>query len=362
MLPRRHILYLPGYMFARHHQGIVRYARQAGWTLNASMAYTGKIPETRDYDGILSFHSDLAPVIEKIRERPVPTVDLSHKPGDPGIGKVLHNNPLIGRLAGEHLLARGFRRIGYVGWFRGPYDPDRAKGLEDAARRAGAEFFRIPIDGMIEVIRGLPKPLAVMFQNDMHASEGMMRLIAAGFDIPHEIAVIGVDDDPLYCDTAPVPLSSVDSGVEACGFEAAKLLDRMLAGEPAPASPVLAPVSGVVERASTRLIAIEHAPTSRALAFIRGRFRDPIDLDDVARSVGLGRRRLEDHFKIHLGRTMAEELRRLRLEEAARRIAETGDKLADIATACGFTDGAHLTHAFRAGYGETPESYRKRRT
>jgi transcriptional regulator GlxA family with amidase domain len=58
---------------------------------------------------------------------------------------------------------------------------------------------------------------------------------------------------------------------------------------------------------------------------------------------------------------MAEELRRLRLEEALRLIDGTDDKLADIALACGFSDGAHLTHTVTKICGESPEMRRRRR-
>lgn len=43
--------------------------------------------------------------------------------------------------------------------------------------------------------------------------------IDAGFDVPHEIAVMGCDNDDLYLDVSPVPLSSVDSEVERCGYQ-----------------------------------------------------------------------------------------------------------------------------------------------
>ena len=357
---RRHILFLSAYIVHRHHRGIVRYAKEAGWILDASMAYSGRMPESRHCDGIISFHSDRADIMQRIHEAGVPTVDLSLGDGIPGLPCVRHNNLEIGRQAARHLLERGYREIAYAGWFRYANDLGREAGLREVVEREGGRFTRIRVEELEARARELTKPAAIMFQNDMHAADGELRLLDAGFDVPHEIAVMGCDNDDLYFDTAPVPLSSVDSEVERCGYEAARLLDRLMSGEAPPKAPVLVPPSGVHERDSTRLIAIPHAPTSRALAAIRARFLEPLDLDEIARVSGLGRRRLEDHFKAHVGRTMAEELRRLRIDEADRRIATSDDKLADIAVSCGFSDGAHLTHAFRAAFGETPEARRKR--
>lgn len=357
---RRHILFLPAYIVHRHHRGIVRYAKEAGWILDASMAYLGRVPDARPCDGIISFHNDRPEILARIRESGVPTVDMSNGNALPGLPCVRHNNPEIGRQAGRHLIERGYRQIAYAGWFRNDNDTGREAGLREVVERSGACYTRIRIEELEACAEKLPKPAAIMFQNDMHAAAGEVRLLAAGFDVPHELAVMGCDNDDLYHDTADVPLSSVDSEVERCGYESARLLDRLLAGEPPPTSPVLISPSGVVERDSTRLIAIPHAPTSRALAAIRSRFCEPLDLDELARVSGMGRRRLEDHFKAHLGHSMAEELRRLRLAEAVRRIESGDDKLADIASSCGFSDGAHLTHSFRNEHGETPEARRKR--
>jgi LacI family transcriptional regulator len=49
--------------------------------------------------------------------------------------------------------------------------------------------------------------------------------------VPDEVAVIGIDNDPFLCELATPPLSSVDVGGERAGYEAAALLDRLMAGK-----------------------------------------------------------------------------------------------------------------------------------
>jgi len=49
--------------------------------------------------------------------------------------------------------------------------------------------------------------------------------------VPEEIAVIGVDNDPLLCSLTTPPLTSVIPNTHRTGYEAARLLDRLMSGE-----------------------------------------------------------------------------------------------------------------------------------
>jgi transcriptional regulator GlxA family with amidase domain len=49
---------------------------------------------------------------------------------------------------------------------------------------------------------------------------------------------------------------------------------------------------------------------------------------------------------------------RVRLEEAARRLAQSGDTLSAVAAATGFADANHLCKVFRRHYGLSPGAYR----
>jgi len=78
----------------------------------------------------------------------------------------------------------------------------------------------------------------------------------AGVSVPEEVAVLGCDNDPMVCDYAPVPLSSVDNDWERAGYEGAKLPDQLMEGKRAPRKPILIPPKGVVTRLSTNILAV----------------------------------------------------------------------------------------------------------
>jgi len=54
---------------------------------------------------------------------------------------------------------------------------------------------------------------------------------SCGVAVPEELAVLGVDNDPVLCGVSFPPLSSIDTNSERVGYEAAALLDWMMAGE-----------------------------------------------------------------------------------------------------------------------------------
>ena len=61
--------------------------------------------------------------------------------------------------------------------------------------------------------------------------------------------MIGVDNDEIICNLCHPNLTSVDVNTYNVGYEAAALLDRMIAGEPAPEQPLLlAPRRGRASR------------------------------------------------------------------------------------------------------------------
>ncbi len=86
---------------------------------------------------------------------------------------------------------------------------------------------------------------------------------------------------------------------------------------------------------------------------------EPLTLSELADRVCIDRAHLARTFKQRLGMSVGEYHRRLRLEQAARMIAQSDEPLSRIAQRCGFSDQAHLTRLFRRYTGSTPARYRQ---
>lgn len=101
-----------------------------------------------------------------------------------------------------------------------------------------------------------------------------------------------------------------------------------------------------------------HPGIEFVLARVRANPVAPVDGAALAKAAGLSPARFYALFKAELGVTPMEFVRTVRLEEAARLLVATNEKLAGVAEATGFADAFHLSHAFKARFGVSPRDYR----
>ncbi len=97
---------------------------------------------------------------------------------------------------------------------------------------------------------------------------------------------------------------------------------------------------------------------TQARDLLHGRFNDPLNLIEIASTVGVHPTHLARTFKKHYRTTVGEYLRQLRLDWASRRLSETEDSIAEIAAAAGFYDQSHFSHLFKQHTGFTPAEFR----
>jgi LacI family transcriptional regulator len=176
--------------------------------------------------------------------------------------------------------------------------------------------------------------------------------------VPEEIAILGRGNDPVICDTVRPTLSSIDLDARRIGFEAAGLLDHMMAGKRADDF-IYIPPKRVVVRQSTDLVAIEDPDVAQAVRIIRESACSDIDVARIAENVGVSRRVLESRFDRYLGRSPKTEIMRVRIETAKMLLAQTDKSSESIARKCGFGSLEYFTRVFHDKVGMKPQAYRK---
>ena len=137
------------------------------------------------------------------------------------------------------------------------------------------------------------------------------------------------------------------------------MLHRMMAGNDPPKQPVLIAPHGVVSRQSTDVLAIDDPSVVRALRYIRTHAHHGIVVEDILREVPISRRSLEIQFRSYLGRSPAEEIRRVRLERGKQLLGRRELSITEIALACGFSNATRFGVAFLKSFGTTPRAFRK---
>jgi AraC family transcriptional regulator len=93
-------------------------------------------------------------------------------------------------------------------------------------------------------------------------------------------------------------------------------------------------------------------------AMLADRLAHPPSLGEIASEVGLHPSHLARTFRAHVGESIGEHGRRLRLEWAAERLVCSDEGLAEIAGQAGFSDQSHFTREFKRRFGVTPGRYR----
>ena len=241
------------------------------------------------------------------------------------------------------------RRLGEAGYSCAVYPPPTD------AERAEWEIER---QRMSRWLRKQPKPLAVFAANDARGRQVLNACLTANLPVPYEIAVLGVNNDVMICETSLPPLSSVAVDMEQAGYTAAELLDHLMRKTQRGQQCVLFKPLGVVARASTQRLQVNDRLVIRALEYIRINAGLNIRVSDVADHVGVTPRWLQKRFAQTLARSMMDEIQRVRMNTVYSLVAESGLSFAEIARRCGFTSANHLGVLFRKTFGATMSEHR----
>ena len=209
-------------------------------------------------------------------------------------------------------------------------------------------------------LQGLPKPTAVFAPMDGRARLVLAACRNTGIKVPEEIAVLGVDNDPLLCESTIPTLSSIHTGGFRRGQIAAEMLDALMHGrEPRERTVSLPPIS-VVTRGSTGYAAMSDPTISKAIAFIRNHAdAGGIDVSDIVRAAGCSRRYLELRFRSRLGHSIRDELLGERLERVKTLLSSTNLSIGEITSRTGFLRESHLGLLFRKATGATMLQWRR---
>lgn len=287
------------------------------------------------------------------------------------------DDALVGELAARHFLDRGLRSFACLGHPAHGASIARELSFRTTLARHGCGSDRyhvnaaLPFDptattpvlgsGIGAWLRRLPRPTGIFCANDILAAQLAEACRQEGVAVPEDVAILGVDNDDLLCGLARPPLSSIALPDQEVGVQAAVQLARLLAGERRvlPRPLLLAPLQ-VVERRSTDLGAIAEPGIAQACRHIREHAQRRLGVGDVANAVGIGRRTLERRFRAVLGRSLAQEIRRCRVERAKELLAEERMALATIAARAGFGSPKQFSTVFRVVTGMTPRAYRQR--
>lgn len=361
--------------------GIVSYAREHGpWEFIGQvgpMVEAVAIERAPAFDGVI-FHQMQWGAAEAVLKRGAPAVSVGGDMHTPRIPHVTADSAAIAAMAFEHFRELGFERFAVYGGnpavrarrieaFRtlvesaGYTCDDLGPGSRHQWFNANEnQLWAREVKQLKQALPKLTRPVAMFTWSTEEARPVVAACEEVGIKVPDEIAVLGVDDDEAVCELANPPISAIDHGCETIGWEAARMLDRLMRGERLPSTTLQVPPVRVVVRQSTNTLAVDDPIVVTAMRFIQANFAQSITTQDVMREVRVSRPTLEQHFRRVLGHSVHRQITLVRIKHAKELLHATRLDLASVSVRCGFSYPSKFSAVFKRETGQSPSAYRER--
>lgn len=381
--PRRIALMLDLQWPYKRHTGVFagtqRYAEELGWDSVVDEYAYDTLPSRRTrllpYDGIVARATKT--LVERATRVKVPVVNVwRSSPVQNLVPSVFPDYQAAARLRAEHLLSRGIRNFATLGC-----SSDYAHRIETAEIREIVEqagFRCLPASISLQYAKTLSRwrktehaieqwmdqwelPIGVYVGGDSIGRIVTQKCRERNWRVPEDVAIVAGRNEETFCEDQKPTLTSVEMGYERVGYEAARLLHRLMDGKERTNEPILLPPQGIVVRESTDFHAVEDKLIADALEFISKNCHRRIGQDDVSRAVKAETRTLQIRFRKILGRPIVTEIRRVRIERAKRELSQSDRPISAIAMDVGFGTAQRMYDVFRREVKVTPSEFRKQR-
>lgn len=287
--------------------------------------------------------------------------------------EVQNNSHVAAVLAADHFLDRQFTRFAYVGYYGQIWSRLRQESFQQNLEEKGfaVHVYPIPVRGrkrlrweleqtnLEQWLKSLPKPIGLLACNDQRGREVLEACQGAEISVPYEVAVMGIDNDEILCDLSNPSLSSVVMNTEQGGYQAAKLLGKLMCGGRPERRVIVVEPLRIELRRSTDVAAIDDRDMASAMQYIHQNLGNQMTIDVIAEYVSLSKRTLQIRFKNIFGRTISSEVRTAKLNHARKLLQETELSIPEITELAGFGTTSYLTQCFRQQFGMTPSKYRR---
>ena len=361
-------------------QGIMTFAFQHRWNLTFEhySLFDASLPRLVYWkgDGIISRSGNTA-IANQVAKTRLPFVELvGHS--EQALPDVLVDETAQAKMVFEYFYERGYRRFACFSYSDTWWTIYRKKSFAAYLESLGFSCEILTVKRMrnrimpmwfeedrpliTDWLKNLPKPIALFAVTDSHAKAVLHICQAEGIAVPEDIAVVGAENDEWFCKLCQPPLSSVEEDGRRVGHIAATLLQkRMDRPRRRKSGTILVPPLFITERQSTEGTAIEDKDAAEVIRFIREKACDGLTVREVVDFCNLSHRTLARLIHKWTGRTIEQEIKRVRIETAKRLLKETDYSVTLIGIRCGFNKPEYFCNLFRQDTGMTPKEFRSQK-
>lgn len=283
-----------------------------------------------------------------------------------GVVFLHHDSSAIGTAAAQHLLSSGVLKS-FV--FLAPsedvsWSNQREAAFANVLSRCGYSYTRLTATqehaATVRTLQSLPKPIGLFAASDKIALLAMAIGRESGLRVPHDLAILGVDNDESICESTIPSLSSIATTPEALGYAAAQLLDQLMARPSRPTRDVTLKCRPNVTIRESTLGSTPHGPlVEKASSYIEAHATEGIGPNDVAKHLGISRRLLDLRFAQVRQRTVLSTIQDAKLENVQKQLLNATATIEEITRACGYASPNHLKKVFKSRFGMSMRQWRQ---
>ena len=348
--------------------GVYAYAEKAGWQIQVIEATSS----TETIREVLRKWNPIGCLVDRGMQnskpplhffKNTPVVFLDPNPAYAhNCTSLIHNSSASIKIAVDEMLRLKLPRLAYVAWNKTCFwDQERKNAFIRSAKTNGFESYSFSLSDKIEEkLIQLPKPSGVICANDLTAQKVISESLRAGYDIPDDLAIIGIDNDEFICEHTSPTLTSVDPGFIQAGYHLAELLHQRILDPKLPHKHETYGPLSLVRRESSRWAPFADVRAREAIEFIHRNFAGPsLTVSRVVETMGCSRSLADILFRKTTGTSIMAEILRIRIENACKLLRNPRQKITAIASLCGYRSEPFFKRVFKRETGLTMREWRK---
>ncbi len=288
-------------------------------------------------------------------------------------GEYIHS----GEMAATYFLEKGFKNFAFYGISEVIWSDERYEGFKNAVLKSDptnflsdlrppkTDLWKYDFEEVTRWLHSLPKPVAIMACDDNQAyyiteACNLLKMKEGEeiFNIPEDIAVIGVDNDETICNLCSPTLSSISQNVEEGGYNVAKMIDRKIRVPNSENEDIIVRSTHIVTRRSSEVFVNEDSAVSKVLKLIHENISSNISVKDILAEIPMSRRLIETRFRKSMKTSLYDYIVRMRVSRMAQLLSE-GKTVSESSFELGQPDIKNMSRIFKRIKGVTPSEYRK---
>lgn len=288
-------------------------------------------------------------------------------------GEYIHS----GEMAATYFLEKGFKNFAFYGISEVIWSDERYEGFKNAVLKSDptnflsdlrppkTDLWKYDFEEVTRWLHSLPRPVAIMACDDNQAyyiteACNLLKMKEGEeiFNIPEDIAVIGVDNDETICNLCSPTLSSISQNVEEGGYNVAKMIDRKIRVPNSENEDIIVRSTHIVTRRSSEVFVNEDSAVSKVLKLIHENISSNISVKDILAEIPMSRRLIETRFRKSMKTSLYDYIVRMRVSRMAQLLSE-GKTVSESSFELGQPDIKNMSRIFKRIKGVTPSEYRK---